>query len=138
MQGMQNAHLTLAYQALQQMKEEDDPFVYGQAYHYLALNALYSQAAEAAVVYHEEAVKIVERNGLHVLKDPDRVVSDLAHLEASEVLERAVFLGALLHMEIVLDMFGTKKRTLCYTIEEEFRCKFPVCLSDFFLVTSEC
>jgi len=138
MQGMQNAHFALACQALQQMKEEDDPFVYGQAYHYLALSALYSQATDAAVAYHEEAVKIVERNGLHILKDPGHMISDLAHLEASEVLERAVFLGALLHMEIVLDMFGTKERTLCYMIEEEFRYKFPVCLSDFFLVTSEC
>ena len=130
MHEMQNTHLALAYQALQQMKEEDDPFIYGQAYHYLALNALYSQATQAAIAYHEEAVKIVERNDLHILKDPGHMISDLAHLEASEVLERAVFLGTLLHMEIMLDMFNTKKRTLCYPIEEEFRYRFPVCLSD--------
>ena len=137
-QGIQNTHFALACQTLQQMKEEDDPFVYGQAYHYLALTALYFQAAEAAVAYHEEAVKITERNSLHILGDPGHVISDFAHFEASEVLERAVFLGALLYTEIVLDMFGVKKRTLCYTIEEEFRCRFPVCLSDSFLVTSEC
>jgi hypothetical protein len=135
MQEMQNAHLTLAYQALRQMKEEDDPFIYGQAHHCLALSALYSQVTEAAIAYHEEAVKIAERNRLHILKDPGHMISDPAHLEASEVLERAVFLGSLLHMEIVLDMFGTKKRTLCYAIEEEFRYRFPVCLSDFPPVT---
>ena len=138
MQEMENAHFALAYQALQQMKEEDDPFIYGQAHHYLALSALYSQAIRTAIAYHEEAVKIVERNGLNILKDPGHMISDPAHLEALEVLERAVFLSTLLHMEIVLDMFNTKKRTLCYTIEEEFRYRFPVRLSDFFLVTSGC
>jgi len=133
MPEMQNAHLTLAYQALQEMKEEDDPFIYGQAYHYLALSSLYSQATQTAIAYHEEAVKIVERNGLHILKDPGCMISDPAHLEASEVLERAVFLGTLLHTEILLDMFGAKKRTLCYAIEDEFRYRFPVRLSSFLL-----
>jgi len=33
------------------------------------------------------------------------MISDPAHLEASEALERAVFLGTLLHTEIMLDMF---------------------------------
>lgn len=132
MQEMQRGHFALACQTLHQMKEEDDPFIYGQAHHYLALSALYTQATQAAIAYHEEAVKVVERNGLHILKDPGHMISDLAHLEASEVLERAVFLSTLLHMEIVLDMFDTKKRTLCYTIEEEFRYRFPVCLSDSF------
>jgi hypothetical protein len=131
MREMQDTHLTLTYQTLQQMREEDDPFIYGQAHHYLALSALYSQATQTAIAYHEEAVKIVERNGLHILKDPGCMISDLAHLAASEVLERAVFLGALLHTEIVLDMFGTKERTLCYAIEDEFRYRFPVRLSYF-------
>jgi hypothetical protein len=138
MREMQNAHFALAYQALQQMKEEDDPFIYGQAYHCLALSALYSRATEAAILYHEEAVKVAERNRLHILKDPGHMMSDPAHFEASEVLERAVFLGTLLHMEVVLDMFGAKKRTLCYMIEEEFRYRFPVCLSDFLPVTCGC
>jgi hypothetical protein len=138
MREIQNAHLTLAYQTLQRMKEEDDPFIYGQAHHYIAMSALCSQATRTGVAYHEEAVKIVERNGLHILKDPGCMISDPAHLEASEVLERAVFLGTLLHMEIILDMFKTKKRTLCYAIEEEFRYRFPVCLSDFFLMTPWC
>ena len=35
-------------------------------------------------------------------------------------------------MEIMLDMFNAKKRTLCYAIDKEFRYRFPVCLSDFF------
>jgi hypothetical protein len=138
MREVQDAHFALACQALQQMKEEDDPFIYGQANHCLALSALYSQATEAAIAYHEEAVKVAERNRLHILKDPGYMVSDPAHLEASEVLERAVFLGTLFHMEIVLDTFGTKKRTLCYAIEEEFRYRFPVCLSDFPPVTCGC
>ena len=66
------------------------------------------------------------------------MISDPAHLEASEVLERAVFLGSLLHVGMVLDMFGAKKRTLCYAIEDEFRYRFPVGLSGFFLVTPWC
>ena len=136
MRDMENNHLALAYQTLQQMKEEDDPFIYGQAHHYLSLSALYSQAIQTAIAYHEEAVKIMEGNGLHILKDPGYMISDPAHLEASEVLERAVFLGALLHVEVVLDMLNAKKRTLCYAIEEEFRYRFPVCLSDCFLMTS--
>ena len=138
MQEMQNAHLTLAYQTLQQMKEEDDPFVFGQAHHYLSLSALHSQAIQIAIAYHEEAVKIVERNGLHILKDPGHMISDPSHLEAAEVLERAVFLGTLLHTEIALDMFNEKKRSLCYAFEEEFRYRFPVCLSDAFLVALGC
>jgi hypothetical protein len=108
------------------MKEEDDPFVYGQAHHYLAVSALYTQGASAAIAYHEEAVKIVERNGLHIIKTTGNMILDPAHVEAPEVLERAVFLGTLLHMEIALDLLGAKKRTLCYPIEEEFRYKFPV------------
>ena len=138
MREMQGAHLALAYQTLHQMKEEDDPFIYGQAHHYMALSALCSQATPTANAYHEEAVKIVERNGLHILKDPGHMISDPAHLEASEVLERAVFLGTLLHMDIVLDMFNTKERTICYAIEEEFRYRFPVSLSDFSLMTAWC
>lgn len=138
MQEMQNAHLALAYQTLQRMKEEDDPFVFGQAHHYLSLSALHSQATQTAIAYHEEAAKIVERNGLHILKDPGHMISDPSHLEAAEVLERAVFLGTLLHTEVVLDMFNAKKRTLCYAFEEEFRYRFPVCLSDAFLVAPEC
>ena len=137
-QEMQDTHLALAYQNLQQMKEEDDPFAYGQAHHYLALSALCFQATQPAIAYHEEAVKIVERNDLHILKDPGHMISDPSHLEASEVLERAVFLGTLLHMEIVLDMFNAKKRTLCYAIEKEFRYRFPVCLSDFFPMMPGC
>jgi len=43
MQEMQNTHLAHAYQTLRQMREEEDPFAYGQAHHYLALSALYSQ-----------------------------------------------------------------------------------------------
>ena len=136
--GMQNGHLALAYQALQSMKEEDDPFIYGQAHHYLTVSAMCTQAISTAVAYHEAAVEIVERNGLHVLKDPGCMISDPAHLEASEVLERAVFLSTLLHIEMVLDVIGAKKRTLCYAIEEEFRYRFPVCLSDFFLMTRWC
>lgn len=108
------------------MKEEDDPFVYGQAHHYLALNALCSQGASTAITYHEEAVNIVERNGLHFLKNPGHMISDQGHIDPSEVLERVVFLGALLHTEIALDMFGVKKRTLCHAIEDEFRHRFPV------------
>jgi len=127
---MQHGHLALAYQTLQQMKEEDDPFIYGQAHHYLALSAVVSQRTQSATAYHEEAVKIVERNDLHILKDPGPMTVDQTHLEASEVLERAVFLGTLLHMEIVLEIFNAKKRTMCYAIEEEFRYRFPVCLSD--------
>ena len=130
-QEMQDTHLALAYQNLQQMKEEDDPFVYGQAHHYLALGALHFQATQPAIAYYEEAVKIVERNGLHILKDPGHVMSDPSHLDASEVLERAVFLGTLLHMETVLDMFNAEKRGLCYAIENEFYYRLPVCLPDF-------
>lgn len=107
------------------MKEEDDPFVYGQAHHYLALSALCSQGISAAITYHEEAVNIVERNGLDTLKNPGHMISDPGHIEPSEVLERVVFLGALLHTEIALDMFGVKNRTLCHTIEDEFRHRFP-------------
>lgn len=131
MRDMQNAHLAVVYQTLQQMKEEDDPFVYGQAHHSLALSALYSQETLAAIAYHEEAIKIVERNGLHILKTTGNTISDPAHIEAPEVLERAVFLGTLLHTEIMLDFFGAKKRTLCYTIEDEFRYRFPVRLASF-------
>ena len=130
MAEMESAHLTLAYQTLQQMKEKDDPFIYGQAHHCIALSALISHRTQTAIAYHEEAVKIVERNGLHIIKDPGCMISDPAHLEASEVLERAVFLGTLLYVEIVLDMFNIKKRSLCYAIEEEFRYRFPVCPSD--------
>lgn len=126
MREIQNAHLALTYQTLQGMKEEDDPFVYGQAHHYLALGALYSQATPTAIAYHEEAVKIVERNGLHVLRDTGHMISDPGHLEASDILERTVFLGTLLHTEIVLEMFGAKKRTLCYKIEDELCYRFPV------------
>lgn len=129
---MENAHLALAYQTLQQMEEAEDPFIYGQAHHYLALSALYSQPISTAIAYHEEAVKIVERNGLHILKDTGHMISDPAHLEASEVLERAVFLCTLLAVEIVLDMVGAKKRTLCSAIEEEYCYKFPVRLVDSF------
>jgi len=135
---MQFAHLAVAYQTLQQMKEEDDPFSYGQAHHCLALSALLSQRAKAAIVYHEEAVRIVEVNRLHVLKDPGPLAPDQTHLEASEVLERAVFLGTLLHMEIVLEILNIKKRTRCYAIEEEFRYRFPVCPSDRFLRALGC
>ena len=138
MQEMQYAHLAVACQTLQQMKEDDDPFSYGQAYHYLALCALVSQRAKAAIGYHEEAVRVVEGNRLHILKDPGPMAPDQTHLEASEVLERAVFLGTLLHMEIVLEILGIKERALCYAIEEEFRYRFPVCLSDFFLMTLWC
>ena len=109
------------------MKEEDSPFICGQVYQYLALNALYSQVTQAVIVYHEEAVEIIERNDF---RDPGHTISNLAHLKESEVLERVVFLGTLLHMEIMLDMFNTKKCALCYPIEEEFCYKFPVCLSD--------
>lgn len=130
MLDMQNAHFTLAYQTLQRMNEQDDPFVYGQAHHYLALSSLYSEETPTAIAYHEEAVKIVERNNLHILKEAGHIISDPAHLETAEVLERAVFLGTLLHMEVMLEVFGAKKRTLCYTIEEEFRYRFPVRLSD--------
>lgn len=126
MREMENTHLALTYQTLQQMKEEDDPFIYGQAHHYLALSALYSQPISTAIAYHEEAVKIVERNNLHILKDTGHMISDQSHLEASEVLERAVFLSTLLVVEIVLDMVGAKKRALCYAIEEEYHYKFPV------------
>jgi len=132
---MQFAHLAVTYQALQQMKEDDDPFIYGQAHHYLALSALLFQRAKAAIGYHEQAVRIVEGNRLHILKDPGPMTPDQTHLEASEVLERAVFLGALLHMEIVLEILNIKKRTLCYGIEEEFRYRFPVCPSDLFSMT---
>ena len=128
MQGMEDAHLTLAYETLRQMKEADDPFIYGQAHHYLALSAMYSQPIPIVIAYHEEAVKIVERNGLHTIKDPGHLLSD-PHLEASEVLERAVFLGSLLVVEIMLDIVGVKKRTLCYTIEDEYQYRFPVCLT---------
>ena len=131
MQEIQNTHLTFAYQSLQRMKEEDDPFIYGQAHHYLALGALYTQATSTAIAYHEEAVKIVERNGLQILRSTGHMISDPAHLEASGVLERAVFLGTLLHTEIMLDMFGAKKRSLCYTIEDEFRYRFPVRMTLF-------
>ena len=120
------------------MKEEDDPFSYGQAHHYLALCALLSQRVEAAIGYHEEAVRIVEGNRLHILKDPGPMAPDQTHLEASEVLERAVFVGTLLHMEIVLETLNIKKRTLCYAIEEEFRFRLPVCRSDFFLMALWC
>ena len=126
MREMENAHLAHTYETLRQMKESEDPFAYGQAHHYLALSALYSQPISTAIAYHEEAVKIIERNGLHILKDTGQMIVDLAHLEALEVLERAVFLGTLLVVEIVLDMVGAKKRTLCYTIEEEYLYKFPV------------
>lgn len=135
---MQEGHLTLAHQALQQIKEEDDPFVYGQAHHYLALVYLCSQRIQPAILYHEEAVRIVERHGLHILQDRGSVILDQTHLEASEVLERAVFLGTLLHMEIVLEMVNAKKRTLCYAIEKEFRYRFPVSLPDLFLMTFFC
>ncbi|KAF9653337.1 hypothetical protein BDM02DRAFT_1892850 [Thelephora ganbajun] len=135
MQEMQNAHLALAYQTLQRMKEKDDPFIYGQAHHYLALSAFYSRVTQTAIAYHEEAVRIVERNALHILKDPSYTISDLTHLEASEVLERAVFLGNLLRIEILLDMFGAKKRTLCYAIEEEFRYRFPKAFPFLFQVS---
>lgn len=135
---MQYTHLAAAYQTLQQMKEEDDPFSYGQAHHYLALCALLSQRVEAAIGYHEEAVRIVEGNRLHILKDPGPMAPDQTHLEASEVLERAVFVGTLLHMEIVLETLNIKKRTLCYAIEEEFRFRLPVCRSDFFLMALWC
>jgi hypothetical protein len=126
MRDMQSAHLTVVHQTLQQMKEEDDPFVYGQAHHYLAVSALYTQGTSTAIAYHEEAVKIVERNSLHIIKTTGSMILDPAHVEAPEVLERAVFLGTLLHMEIALDLLGAKKRTQCYMIEEEFRYKFPV------------
>lgn len=128
---METTHLARAYDTLQQMEEADDPFIYGQAHHYLGLGALYSQPIATAIAYHEEAVKIVERNGLHILKDTGHMISDLAHLEASEVLERAVFLGTLLAVEILLDVVGVKKRTLCYAIEKEYRYRFPVRLTYF-------
>jgi len=134
MREMQNAHFALAYQTLQQMKEEDDPFIYGQAHQYLAFSSLCPQSMQTAIAYHEAAIEITERNGLHTLKDPGCMISDPAHLEASEVLERAVFLGSLLHVEMVLDLYGAKKRSLCYAIEDEFRYRFPVCLSDFSLI----
>lgn len=130
---MQYAHLRFAYQALQRMKEGDDPFIYGQAHHYLSLSALICQRTPTATTYHEEAVRIVERHSLHILKDPGCMIADQTHLEASEVLERAVFLANLLHTEIVLGIFNPKKRPLCYAIEEEFRHRFPVRLSDLFL-----
>lgn len=129
MRDIEHDHLKLAYQTLQRMKEEDDPFIYAQAHHYLSVSAMVGQRTPTATVYHEEAVKIVERNGLHILKDPDCMISDQTHLEASEVLERAVLLATLLHIEIVLGLFNPKKRTLCYAIEEEFRYRFPVCPS---------
>jgi len=128
MREMQGTHLALAYQTLQRMEEEDDPFIYAQAHQYLGLIALYSQDSTTAIAYHEEAVKITERNDLHILKDPGHMISDPAHIEASEVLERAVFLGTLLHLEVSLDVFKAKKRTRCYAIEEEFRYRFPVCM----------
>jgi hypothetical protein len=131
MREMENSHLAFAYETLRQMKEAEDPFIYGQAHHYLALSALYSQPIPTAIAYHQEAVNIVERNGLHILKDTGQMISDLAHLEASEVLERAVFLGTLLVVEIVLDMVGVKKRSLCYAIEEGYLYKFPVRLTHF-------
>ena len=131
MRDMEHTHLVLAYDTLRQMEEADDPFIYGQAHHYLALSALYSQPIPTAIAYHEGAVKIAERHGLHVLKDTGHMIPDPGHLETAEVLERAVFLGTLLVVEIVLDMAGVKKRTLCYAIEQEFRFKFPVRLFDF-------
>ena len=138
MRELQDNHLTLAYQALRRMKEEDDPFIYGQAHHYLALICLCSQSIQTATSYHDEAVRIVERHGLHVLQDPGSAIYDQTHPETSEVLERAVFLGTLLHTEIVLEILNAKKRTLCYTIEKEFRYRFPVRPPDIFLMTLWC
>lgn len=129
MRDIEHAHLALAYQTLRGMKEADDPFIYGQAHHYLALSAFYSQPISTAIAYHEAAVQIVERNGLHIIKDTGPMISDLVH---SEVLERAVFLSTLLGVEIVLDMVGAKKRALCYAIEEEYRYRFPVRPTVFF------
>ena len=83
MRGLEKAHLMLAYQTLQGMKEEDDPFSYSQAHHCISLSALCSLNTRTGIAHHEEAVKIVERNGLHIIKGPDCMISDPAHLEAS-------------------------------------------------------
>lgn len=116
------------------MKEEDDPFIYAQAHQYLVLNDMVGQKTSTAAVYYEQAVNIVERHGLHILKDPGCMISDETHLEASEVLEKAVFLSTILHLGVVLGIVNTKKHPLCYAIEEEFRYRFPVRPFDLFLM----
>lgn len=128
--------MQLAWEALASMREEDDPLLLAQAYHYLFFGFLHGRSLTPGKRFLRRSATIVKKYGIRFVP----ISSSDASIQSStlsstvppfsdDVWERAVLLAKLVYSEIHLQLITGQSDGVCDELEAQFRKDLPARIS---------
>lgn len=126
-------NMQMAWEAVAGMREEDDPFLLAQTYHYLFFGFMHSNNLIPAKRFLRRSAGIVKRYNIRFVPisnsdaaaHSSHVVSSIPPF-SDEIWERAVLLAKLVYSDIHLHLVTGHFENVCTDLETQFRMELPV------------
>lgn len=123
---LQEINRSLACECLENMREENDPFTFAQAHHFMAIACLYNHGLiRAGTFHHKRAVEAIKRNNIRFVPSQQGLPCTRAAF-SEEVHERAVFLAQVVYSEINKRFLAGDPEDPELDLEKQFRYELPV------------